>query len=271
MEKSFFLPQFWIQHLDRLWLVLDLIKALKENDFNLYKKTLKSMIPVFFIMNHQNYARYLTAYVASLDHIDNSHPEASRHRKNCALSVTRSLYAASGTAVDQTIEQTINKHAKSEGGVIGFSRNLQAYDRWVLTRHERTLYAAAAFGVAGMSDDGYDRRKDLRKNDIHKGLMQVEKTIETICNFTNPFEFGENNSLVCLSSGMRVPQETAETMVKLDKLGSTQYEECIKQRLNEKKTAFHAPIQKNKLKPFTELKKTETIKNYYYNHIISRE
>lgn len=271
MEKSFFLPQFWIQHLDRLWLVLDLMKALKENYFNLYKKTLKSMIPVFFIMNHQNYARYLTAYVASLDHIDNSHPEASRHLKNCALSVTRSLYAASGTAVDQTIEQTINKHAKSEGGVIGFSRNLQAYDRWVLTRHERTLYAAAAFGVAGMSDDGYDRRKDLRKNDIHKGLMQVEKTIETICNFTNPFEFGENNSLVCLSSGMRVPQETAETMVKLDKLGSTQYEECIKQRLNEKKTAFHAPIQKNKLKPFTELKKTETIKNYYYNHIISRE
>ena len=75
-----------------------------------------------------------------------------------------------------------------------------------------------------MSDDGsYDRRKDLRKNDIHKGLMQVEKTIETICNFTNPFEFDETNSLVCLASSMRVPQETAETMVKLDKLGSTQY------------------------------------------------
>lgn len=94
---------------------------------------------------------------------------------------------------------------------------------WVLTRHERAFYAAATFGVAGMGDDGYDRRKDLRKNYIHKGLMQVEKTIEMVCNFTNPFEFDENNSLVCLSSGVRLPQEIAETMVKLDKLGSTQY------------------------------------------------
>ena len=39
------------------------------------------------------------------------------------------VYPASGTAVDQTIEQTMNRHAKSEGGIIGFSRNLQAYDR----------------------------------------------------------------------------------------------------------------------------------------------
>ena len=87
--------------------------------------------------------------------------------------------------MDQTIEQTINKHAKSEAGIIGFSRNLQAYDRWVLTRHERALYAAAAFGIAVMGDDGYERRKDLHKNDILKSQMKVEKTIETICNFTN--------------------------------------------------------------------------------------
>ena len=91
-----------------MWLVIDLIKALKENDFNLYKKTLKSMIPLFFIMNHQNYARYLTAYVASLEQIEHTHPEASNHLKNCALSVTRGVYPASGTAVDQTNEQTIN-------------------------------------------------------------------------------------------------------------------------------------------------------------------
>ena len=114
-------------------------------------------------------------------------------------SVLLEVYAASGTAVDQTIKQTINRHAKSEGGVIGFSRNVQAYDRWVLTRHERALYAASAFGIAGMGDDGYDRRKDLRKSDMHKGMMLVEKTIVTIRNFTNPFEF-DNNILVCLSS-----------------------------------------------------------------------
>ena len=55
-------------------------------------------------------------------------------------------------------------------------------------------------------------------------------------------------------------QEVAERIVKLDEIGSTQYEEFIEERLNEKKKAFHAPIQKTKLKTFTVLKKTETIR-----------
>ena len=117
-------------------------------------------------MDHQNYARYLTAYVASLEQVDHTHPEASHHLRECALSVTRSSHPASGTAKDQIIEQTINKHAKSEGGIVGFSRNLQAYDRWVLTRHGRAMYAAAAFDEAGMSNDGFDRRKHIGKNGI---------------------------------------------------------------------------------------------------------
>ena len=76
----------------------------------------------------------------------------------------------------------INKHEKSEGGVIGFSRNFQSYNHWVLTRHERALYAAAAFiRVARMSDDRYDRRKYLHKNNRHKGLIQVEKTFLCVC------------------------------------------------------------------------------------------
>ena len=73
-----------------------------------------------------------------------------------------------------------------------------------------------------MGDDGYERRKDLHKNDILKSQMKVEKTIETICNFTNPFELDQNKSLVCLSSGMTLPQEVAERMVKLDDIGPTQ-------------------------------------------------
>lgn len=56
-------PQFWIQHLDRIWIVLRLIKALKENHFKMYKTALKSMIPLFFSMDHPNYARSLTVYV----------------------------------------------------------------------------------------------------------------------------------------------------------------------------------------------------------------
>ena len=59
--------------------------------------------------------------------------------------------------------------------------------------------------------------------------------METISNFTNPFQLDENESLVCLSSGMSLPQEVAERMVKIDDIGSKQYKEFIEERLNEKK------------------------------------
>ena len=253
--------QFWVQHLDRMWLVLQLIRSLKENDFTLYKSSLKSMAPLFFIMDHQNYARYLTAYVASLDQIDCSHPQASHHLRECALSVTRSKYKASGTAVDQTIEQTINKHAKSAGGVVGLSRNLQAYDRWILTRHERAHYVSTMLGFVGMGDNGSDQRRDQKESDFKRGSKSVEKTIEAICNFINPFEMYEQDCLVCLSSGLKVPQEVAQGLVKLDEIGSNEHEKFIKERLYEKEISLHAPLKKKKLKTFAVLKKTITVKN----------
>ena len=53
--------------------------------------------------------------------------------------------------------------------------------------------------------------------------------------FHKPNELDQNKSLVGLSSGMTLPQEVAERMVKLDDIGPTQYKEFIEERLNEKK------------------------------------
>ena len=53
--------------------------------------------------------------------------------------------------VDITIEQTINRHAKSHGGIIGFSRNCAAYYRWCITRHSRAQYVEATSDMADMT------------------------------------------------------------------------------------------------------------------------
>ena len=44
------------------------------------------------MVDHPNNACYLTAYIASLDQIDASHPQAAQHLKECALSVMSSIY-----------------------------------------------------------------------------------------------------------------------------------------------------------------------------------
>jgi len=54
--------------------------------------------------------------------------------------------------MDQTIEQTVNRSAKTSGGIIGFSRNVGAYYRWCLTRYKRATYVEATLDHLDMVD-----------------------------------------------------------------------------------------------------------------------
>ena len=69
------------------------------------------------------------------------------------FSVSRSSVPCSRNAVDITIEQTINPHAKSQGGIIGFSRKYAVYYRWCITCHIRAQYVEATLQCTEMSSD----------------------------------------------------------------------------------------------------------------------
>ncbi|GFN87421.1 hypothetical protein PoB_001392700 [Plakobranchus ocellatus] len=66
------------------------------------------------------------------------------------FSVSRSDRPASRTAADMTMEQTINKHAKTSGGIVGFSRSQPAYYTWCVTRHNRAQYVSATYQMANI-------------------------------------------------------------------------------------------------------------------------
>ena len=55
----------------------------------------------------------------------------------------RSDVPSSRKAFDITIEQTINRHAKSHSRIVGFSRYRSAYYRWWRTRHAGASYLQA--------------------------------------------------------------------------------------------------------------------------------
>ncbi|GFO41270.1 hypothetical protein PoB_006777500 [Plakobranchus ocellatus] len=98
-------------------------------------------------MNHQNYAKYLSVYYVMLVNL----PQQSKDLLQASgFSVSRSDTPASRTAADMTIEQTINKHAKTSGGIVQFSRSLPAYYRWCITRHNRVQYVSATCQVANI-------------------------------------------------------------------------------------------------------------------------
>ena len=130
-----------------------------------------------------------------------------------------------------------------------------------LTRHERAKYASATMlGVAGMHEDGFEERKDLRKTEIDRGMKCVEKTMKGICNFINPFEIYEHDGFLCPSSSKQVPQEIAKKMIEPDKNGATEHDHFVEETLCQKKNSIQAPTKRKKIKAFVALKKTVTIK-----------
>lgn len=127
--------QIWIDYTDNVWLILSFLLATKENDLDHYILCIQKMCPLFFAYNHQNYAMYLSVYHLTLVNIESTHPGVQDLLQQNGFSVSGSGIPGTRNAIDIAIEQTINRHAKSRGRIIGFSRNFAACHRWCLTRH----------------------------------------------------------------------------------------------------------------------------------------
>ena len=135
--------QFWLSYMEKVGLILQFQRATKENCLTLHLASLQRMCSLFFSFDHPNYARYSTFYLLNMLNLEKTHPGAEDLLKNNGFSVNRSDVPSSRNAVDITIEQTINRHAKSHSGIVGFSRNRAAYYRWCRTGHARASYLQA--------------------------------------------------------------------------------------------------------------------------------
>ena len=114
------------------------------------------MCPLFFSMDHQNYARYLTSYsyILILLNLNKSHPNAEEHLRNKGFSACRPAVPGARNAIDLIIEETINRQAKCKGGTISFSHNSVAHQKWGIIRHKWA-------GLVAVLMEGWDVRRVL--------------------------------------------------------------------------------------------------------------
>jgi len=77
--------------MDFIWNFVHCLRATKASDFDLHITCLEKMCPLFFSMDHQNYARYLTSYsyILILLNLNKSHPNAEEHLRNKGFSACR--------------------------------------------------------------------------------------------------------------------------------------------------------------------------------------
>ena len=84
---------FWMSYMDHVWLTLNLLQAVKTNDFFAYSHCLCLMPDLLFSFGGQNYARYMAFFSMFITNIETSHPGATELLRRGAFSVASSLHS----------------------------------------------------------------------------------------------------------------------------------------------------------------------------------
>ena len=180
---------FLLNYMDKVWLILQFQRTTKQLDMHM--TSLLKMRRLFSSYDHLNYARSTAVYLLTLLNIPLSHPGADKRLKQNGFSVNRSDVPSSSNTVDIIIEQTINRQAKTHGGIVGFSQNHSAYYRWCITMHARASYQQTTMEMADMDkyhNQEFISHKELRPSQITRSEEDTCKVVQAICIFINPFE-----------------------------------------------------------------------------------
>lgn len=115
---------FWDLIIQYETLVLLVIRAQRKRNFSLYVEALEELIPLFFALDHTNYARWTPIHIRDMKYLPDSIAKEFQNEGHWILSKTGNRFSA--IPFDQAHEQEI-KVVKSESGAVGLTENHVAF------------------------------------------------------------------------------------------------------------------------------------------------
>lgn len=129
-----------------------------------------------------------------------------------------------------------------------------AYQRWCRSTSTRAQYYEKMLEMCGLINDPdcprAGKHRELEKAEIKKSEEAVQRTMTTICNFTNPFTLDDKDHLYSLASGAPVPYDIEVDILNADETGKTAKAKFIKERFvdGSSEELFFEPIKRTNLK-----------------------
>ena len=238
--------KFWVvYYIDVLSNIIQIHHAVQTNDFGLRLDGLKKALPFCFALKKQNYARYGLIYVHSLVNAETTHPGCKKLLLNKGLSVQAQSRYPLRTSIDQLGEQTINRDAKTSGGIKSFASNKESILKWTLNHPYQAENTQALYEVAVIKRSTEDY-KCTRPSEIIKSERRVAKIKEVLANeFLNPFDPTlDQKYLFNIGSGIPVDQGSADGILATKEWGEDLYNTFLQNRILSTKEKIHDPIKR---------------------------
>lgn len=208
LERENATCKLWVQYCRMVFIVKDFIYAEKTGDWDLHLKTMERMIPFFHSTGHFHYAKSAQLYLEDMKNLETRMvpSEYLKFTKEGYWTVRRSDRFFSGIFTDQTIEQTLMRLLKFEGGLFrrGFTESV-AY-QWI----RGYIFAKDIMeGMEKFTNCSFD--KNYQHKDSTDSRLQAElKSLQLIEDFFNQYDpFPSSvDTLINIANGMSVSPET---------------------------------------------------------------
>ncbi|KAK3746534.1 hypothetical protein QZH41_007378 [Actinostola sp. cb2023] len=263
------LSGFWMTYVDMVEIMLNLIRASREGNWTLHLSAVRAMIPWCFAYNNLNYARYLTAYLSQMSHLEQEHPDVHSHLASGGFSVQIGENNPFGRIpVDQTCEETVNKDTQTPGGTKGFSLKPGAVSRYYMVAEYRSIFLSNLREMLHLKS--FYGHTDLQGTRITRDEEDVKSLVDLLENtWINPFD-PDTQELVSISTGKVAPPEVQEHLLLAREKGNAAYQEFSQQRIESSPPVldFYHKMTKLKLKTFSDLIKKKTFRKENGKEII---
>ena len=259
-ESNGELSVFWMSYVDMVeGIVLGLLRASREGDWDLHLHSIRMMIPWCFAYGKVNYSRYLTPYFAQMTNLGDKNPEVQKAFKEGSFSVQLASSNPFGRIpVDQTTEVTVNKDTQNPGGTTRFSLKPATVQRYYLTAEYRSAFLGQLRNIVQASNSK-TQHTELQSSRIKKDEQTVSSIVDLIQGWVNPFS--ESQDLISISTAKKAPREISIDLKTAHAVGERCYANFKEERMEKTPQIrkFHDPLKTNKLKTFSDLNKKKRV------------
>ena len=178
--------------------------------------------------------RYLTWFDMFLRNIELTHPGAEDFLSKGAIAVARSFIPGGLSAVDKTMEETFMRFGRCPGGLSGLYNMFPAYQRFCRTTSMHAQFLEKILELCDLINDPDSskagRHSELETAEIKKSEAAVQRAIDSIHSFSNPFTIPDKHKLYSLSSGEAASPEVERDVLRAESVGKTAKQDFIDSR-----------------------------------------
>lgn len=239
-------PQFlyWSQTLELEVHALIFVRSIREANFLLYTEALALLLPMFFAMDHTNYARWASVHLRDMLLLQNNHPTLYDEFLKGNFTVHKTTRAGSNIAMDQAHEQE-NKNLKGEGGAVGLYQDEIALQKFCIVGPEFVRICKEF--ERKHPESNVTKHHDQTDSFQNQFFKNVKCLTEQINMMGNPF-LEDTGSLIALDTKQIMPDSVVKEIKSAKQLGYEQFQDFFQSRINdEENKPITDVLKKNKL------------------------